>query len=81
MTSFELGFFKQAEEYGLDADRATHILKRAMDHPGAQEMFKELPDDSAEQHSPEDMEVLKELLQQNLINEKFSGQRHQIQLP
>jgi hypothetical protein len=79
MTSFELGFLKQAEEYGVDANRATHILKRAMEHPGAQEMFKELPND--EEHAPEDMEVLKELLQQNLINEKFNGQAHQIQLP
>jgi hypothetical protein len=79
MTSFELGFLKQAEEYGVAVDHASHILKRAMDHPGTQEMFKELPQD--EEHSPEDMEVLQELLQQNLINEKFNGQAKQIQLP
>ena len=42
MTSFEAGFVKYARECGLSDEKAAHIFKRAMEHPGAQHMFKDL---------------------------------------
>lgn len=79
MTSFEAGFYKYAEEYGLPPSEAAQILKRASEYPGTQEMFKKLPDDSAKQ-SPNSLAELKEMLKQQLLHEAISADTKKIQL-
>lgn len=79
MTSFEAGFLKYARECGLSNNQTTHILKRAMDYPGAKSMFHQLPTDET-QDTPEDLEALKELLKQELIYRQMQGQTKTIQM-
>lgn len=76
MTSFEAGFIKYAEECGLAPEAAAHVFKRAMEHPAAQNMFKELPEDQNESH--EDISVLAELLKQDLIDQQMTAGSKQI---
>lgn len=80
MTSFEAGFVKYARECGLADDKTAHILKRAMDHPAAEGMFRSLPEEEEQQNSPEDMEMLAQLLKQELIDKQMSGQTRTIQM-
>jgi hypothetical protein len=79
MTSFEAGFIKYARECGLSDDKATHILKRAMDHPGAEGMFRTLPEEE-DHNSPDDLEMLTQLLKQELIDKQMSGETKTIQM-
>jgi hypothetical protein len=81
MSSFESGFIKYATEYGLSADQAVHMLKRAAEYPGSVEIFKQLPDesDSAPQ-SPSDLDVLSNLLKEELINHHMSAAKQKISL-
>ncbi len=81
MTSFEVGFIKYAEECGLSETQATHMFKRAMEYPPAQQMFKELP---AEQPMPPQMPQglgdLAALVKQHFIDQQFQGDKQKIQL-
>ena len=78
MTAFEAGFIKYAQECGLSANEAAHILKRAADYPGTQELFKKLPD-GQEEH-PDDMDTLSNMLKQELIDEHMNNSVRKIQL-
>jgi hypothetical protein len=80
MTSFEAGFIKYARECGLSDDKTAHILKRAMDYPGAGGMFHTLPEEEEEQNSPEDLEMLTQLLKQELIDKQMSGETRTIKM-
>ena len=71
MTSFQLGFIKYAEECGLSSCQAAHMLKRSEDHPAVQDMFKNLPGSEPEQQSPEDLDLLNNMLQQDLIDQQL----------
>lgn len=78
MTSFEAGFVKYAEECGLSDQKTAHILKRAMEHPGVQNMFKVLPEE-VETQSPHNLASLGELLKQHLIDEDMGRTTKKIQ--
>ena len=67
MTAFEAGFLKYAEEYGMSSDRASHMFKRALEHPEAERMFKEMPDEKIK--SPASLEALRDLLEQQYAHE------------
>jgi len=71
MTSFEAGFLKYAEEYGLSPEEAAHTLKRASDYPGTQEMFKKLPEEAAQNENPEELDQLSDLLKQHEVDSHF----------
>jgi hypothetical protein len=77
MTSFEAGFVKYAKECGLPNHKVAHIFKRAMEHPGAQAMFKDLDEET---HSPDNLAALSELLKQHLIHHEMAGAAQKIQL-
>lgn len=79
MTSFEAGFLKYARECRLSDDQTAYILKRAMDHPGAEDMFKSLPHEE-EQESPEDLDMLAQMLRQEFIDNQMSGETKRIQM-
>jgi hypothetical protein len=76
MTSFEAGFFKAAEERGLSLEETIHVFKRAMEHPQANQMFKDLPEDEAETHN--DMSVLADLLKHEFIDKQMSTASKQL---
>jgi hypothetical protein len=83
MTGFEAGFLKEASEYGLSAQQADHILKRALEYDEAHHMFKSLPDDQEEQEEQEDsseLADLTEMLRQDFIDRYMSAAQHKIQL-
>jgi hypothetical protein len=69
MTSFEVGFIKYAEECGLSNERIAHILKRAADYPEVSSLFKQLPE--AEEESPEHLDDMNNLMQQDLIDRQM----------
>jgi hypothetical protein len=79
MTSFEAGFVKYAKECGLPDDQVAYIFKRAMDHPGAQQMFKDLNEDASIK-SPDSMAVLSDLLQQHFIHNEMDTAAKKIKL-
>ena len=76
MTSFEAGFLKAAEDYGLSLEETVHIFKRAMEYPQANQLFKEMPEDEAETH--EDMSVLADLLKHELIDKQMGTASKQL---
>jgi hypothetical protein len=78
MNSFEAGFIKCAEEYGVPVDQALHMLKRASDYPGTSSLFKELPDDEYEHH--EEAAGLADLIKQDLIDQQMTEGRRRIQM-
>jgi hypothetical protein len=80
MVSFEAGFIKYATESGLSDQQAVQMLKRAMDYPGAQDMFKELPEEHEQQTNPGNMAVLADMVKQQLLHEQIGDYQKQIQL-
>lgn len=81
MTSFEAGFIKYALEYGLSEQQAVHTLKRAAEYPGSEHIFKQLPQESAEhEQSPEDLDVLSNLLKEEFMHSQMSGAKQKINL-
>ena len=78
MTSFEAGFAKYAEECGLPNQRVAHIFKRAMEHPGAQALFKDLPEEDSSQ-SPTNLEALTDLLKQHTVHADMDAASKRIQ--
>ena len=78
MTAFEVGFLKEASEYGLTSQQADHILKRALQYDEARDMFKSLP--NSEEEDPSDLDALTEMLQQDFIDRHMSAAQHRIQL-
>lgn len=80
MTCFEVGFTKYAQECGLSEKEAAHILKRALDYPAAEQMFRELPTEE-EQHAPEEVETLADMLKQQAIHHQLTLPKiHRVQL-
>lgn len=79
MTSFEAGFKKYSEECGLSQEKAAHILKRALSHPEAQQMFKELPDQENNQ-SPDELDTLTNLMHQDSVDNHYSEAAKKLQL-
>jgi hypothetical protein len=79
MTSFEAGFVKYAKERGLPDQQAAYIFKRAMEHPGAQNMFKDL-DEEDQRQTPDNLAALSDLLQQHLIHNDMSGAVEKIKI-
>jgi hypothetical protein len=79
MTCFESGFIKEASTLGFDQDYAVALLKRALEHPEASSMFKQLPQD-ADGVDADSIEVLKEMLKQDLIDQQMQAGRKQIML-
>jgi hypothetical protein len=79
MTCFESGFIKEASTQGLEQDYALELLKRALEHPEASSMFKQLPQD-ADGADPDSIEMLKEMLKQDLIDQQMQAGRRQIML-
>jgi hypothetical protein len=72
MTSFEAGFFKYALERGFSESEAAHLLKQASEYPAAEQMFRSLPQQEEEQqHSPDELEALAELLKQKAIDSQL----------
>jgi hypothetical protein len=71
MLSFETGFLKYAQECGLSEKEAAHILKRASEYPAAAELFRTLPQED-EQHSPEELETLADMLKQKFIDSQLT---------
>jgi hypothetical protein len=80
MTAFEVGFLKEASEYGLTSQQADHILKRALQYDEARDMFKSLSNSEEDEEDPSDLDALTEMLQQDLINRYMSAAQHRIQL-
>jgi hypothetical protein len=78
MTAFEAGFIKYAQECGLSNDEAAHILKRAIDYPGTQDLFKQMP--KGQEEHPDEMDSLANLLKQELIDEHMNNSARKIQL-
>lgn len=66
MTSFEAGFVKHAQECGFSRIEALHLLKQALEYPAAEQMFRVLPSEE-EEHSPDELEALTEMLKQKAI--------------
>ena len=66
MTSFIVGFVKHAQECSFSEEEALHLLKHALEYPAAEQMFRTLPSEE-EEHSPEELETLTELLKQKAI--------------
>jgi hypothetical protein len=79
MTSFEAGFVKYANECGLPDWQAAYMFKRAMTHPGAQAMFKELDAEEPAQ-SPSSLSALSDLLQQHLVHDEMGEAAKKIKL-
>jgi hypothetical protein len=79
MHAFEAGFKKYAEECGLSEKKTAHILKRALEHPGTQEMFKQLPTQRDNQ-SPEDLDALANLMHQDSMDKRYNEVSKKIQL-
>jgi len=79
MNSFEAGFIKYAEECGLSEQQGVHILKRAMEYPGAQAMFKDL-DEEQHNQSPDNLAALTDLLKQHLVHSDMETAAKKIQL-
>ena len=69
MTSFEAGFFEHARYCGVPFEKASHILKSAMEHPETQHMFKELPEDEQKEH--QDISFLADILNQDAVDKKM----------
>ena len=80
MVSFEAGFIKYANESGLPTEQAVQMLKRAMEYPGAQDMFKALPAEHEEQQSPDHVAMLADMMKQQLLHEQIGDYQKQIQL-
>jgi hypothetical protein len=80
MTSFEAGFIKYAEECGLSYEKTVYTFKRAMEHPAALAMFKELPEEEEAPQVPGNLEALSSLLQQQLVHDDMEGAAKKIQL-
>jgi hypothetical protein len=79
MTSFEAGFIKYAKERGLPDQQAAYIFKRAMEHPGAQSMFKDM--DEEDQHqSPDNLAALSDLLKQHYIHNDMGSAVEKIKI-
>lgn len=76
MTCFEAGFVKYAEEYGLSEKEAARILKRALEYPAASTMFKSLPEEGEEQHTPDSLEALSEMLNLEKIDQSMRRVHH-----
>jgi hypothetical protein len=66
MNSFEVGFVKHAQECGFSRPEALHLLKQSLEYPPTAQMFRELPGEE-EEHSPEELEALTEMLKQKAI--------------
>lgn len=79
MTSFEAGFVKYAEECGLPAQQVAHIFKRAMEHPEAQAMFKDLAEESPHQ-APGNLAALGDLLKQHFVHDDMEMAAKRIQI-
>ena len=79
MTCFESGFIKEASSQGFDQDYALVLLKRALEHPEASSMFKELPQD-ADGADPDSLEMLKEMFKQDLIDQQMQADKKKIML-
>lgn len=79
MTCFESGFIKEASSQGVDQDHALALLKRALEHPEASSMFKELPQD-ADGADPDSLEMLKEMFKQDLIDQQMQADKKKIML-
>lgn len=79
MTAFEAGFIKYAQECGLSNEKAAHMLKRATEYPGTQEMFKQLPHREEEQ-DPGALDMLTNLVKQDLIDQHMGEEHKKIQL-
>jgi hypothetical protein len=77
MTSFDAGFVKCAEECGVSFKEALHMLKRAMEYPGTEHMFKYL--DDTQGHSPEDLAALAEMFKQDLIDQNMAADKKRVQ--
>ena len=72
MTSFSAGFIAEAAVMGLTSKEATQLLKRAAEYPGMEQLTShQHSTDTAE--DPSSMDVLKELVQQDVINKNFGG--------
>lgn len=69
MTSFNLGFIDHAISCGLPEAQAVHMLKRAADHPSAQQLFKSLPNEQVQ--PDEDLEALTHLMHQDNVDSQM----------
>ena len=54
---------------GLPEAQAAHMLKRAADHPNAQQLFKSLPTEQVE--PDEDLEALTHLMHQDNVDSQM----------
>ena len=85
MHAFKLGFISTATAYGLSAEAADRMLKRAFEYPDTANLFKDISpqqenQDEEQEDSPEDIESLSELLKQELLHRHMDAAKHQIQL-
>jgi hypothetical protein len=79
MTSFEAGFVKQALESGLTEAQAVFLFNRAAEHPKTASMFNKLAD-SHQDHTPNALASLKSLMEQEVINRRYSGKKRKISI-
>lgn len=79
MTAFEAGFVKYAQECGLSYERAAHMMKRSGEHPGAAQLFRQLPQ-AEEEEQPGHLDVLANMLKQDLIDQHMGEESRKIQL-
>jgi hypothetical protein len=77
MTSFSAGFIAEAAVMGLSSSEATQLLKRAAEYPGMEQLTSH---EHNTEEDPSSMDVLKELLQQDMINKNFGGYKHKINI-
>jgi hypothetical protein len=73
MTSFELGFIKYAQEYGLPRTQADYILQRAMDHPVSRETYIKEAEET--DYTSEDLDNLSCLVALAEFDEEMSKHR------
>ena len=78
MTSFEAGFVGHARECGMSDQQALHILKRAADYGGVQELMEAQAQDDEDQ-SPGDLDVLKSLLQNEFLHDRMYAVKKRIE--
>jgi len=80
MHTIKQGFLKYAKECGVPEPQALHFWKRATAYPGTEAVFKELDTTTAQDatESPEELEALSRLMEQEKINSELQKIKQQL---
>jgi hypothetical protein len=83
MLEFRQGFFAELEACKLSEKQAAYMWKRAMEYPGTEDMLKQLNMSSSgkpeqPEMSPEQLQQLSELINQQKIQEELTALKNQL---